>query len=96
MSKPDENAPTVESIAEMMAPGEPAIILVDEAEEAYALIEFYKTRVVILRAALRREQQLTKDLTGKLDLANKGLEEVRREIDDLSAPKPGEKTGKAH
>lgn len=95
MSNPEENAPaTLESIAEMAS--EPAIILVDEAEEAYALIEFYKTRVVILRAALRREQQLTKDLTGKLDLANKGLEEVRREIDDLSAPRPGEKTGKAH
>ncbi|MGO4449128.1 hypothetical protein AB4Y96_09390 [Phyllobacterium sp. TAF24] len=96
MSKQDENAPSVESIEEMVAPSEPAIILVDEAEEAYALIEFYKTRVVILRAALRREQQVTKDLTDKLDLANKGLEEVRGEIAELSRATPVEKTGKAH
>lgn len=87
---PNQKTPTaeidLETVAEMMAP-EPAIMPIDMAEESFALIEYYKQRVMGLRGALRREQEQVKALTERLALAEKGVEEVREEIAKLSGAK---------
>jgi hypothetical protein len=87
------------TIAEMVGEKELTILPIDEAEEALALNQHYKMRTLLLRAALRREQEINKELKAKLMLAEKGVEEVREEIARLSNPKTEEaasKVGRAH
>ncbi|MHC1549387.1 hypothetical protein [Phyllobacterium sp. K27] len=85
-----------------MTPSEPEIQAIDHAEELMALKAYYEARTVGLRGALRREQKknadlvdMNKQLTERLEVAEKGVEEVREEIAKLTASKPSEADGKA-
>ncbi|MDR6632333.1 hypothetical protein J2X72_001117 [Phyllobacterium sp. 1468] len=68
----------LEAMAEMVAPQQ-TILPIDEAEEALALVNFYKMRVVGLRAALRREGEQVAALKA-------AIEELRAEVKAMLNP----------
>ena len=72
----------LEEMAEMVAPQQ-TILPIDEAEEALALVNFYKIRVLGLQAALRREREQVK-------LRTEALNEVREELVKLKPAEPTE------
>ncbi|MGN8022145.1 hypothetical protein ACTJJ7_15685 [Phyllobacterium sp. 22229] len=95
------NAASAETIAEAITPAEPATLPIDHAEELMAVKLFYESRTVGLRAALRKEQAVTAELTktnidlnARLEEAERGLEDVREEIVKLSTSKSEESASK--
>jgi hypothetical protein len=64
------------------------ITIADVAEEAMALNEFYRQRVLGVQAMRRVEAEQVKVLTEALAAAETGLAEVREELAKIAPPAP--------
>jgi tetrahydromethanopterin S-methyltransferase subunit H len=71
------------------------ITVADMAEQAMALNEFYRQRVLGVQAMRRTEAEQVKVLTEALAAAEAGLAEVSEEIAKLTPP-DASKSGKAN